>query len=205
AGWRFALFLLVLVGPVLAATVALQLGLMAHTNPPRSALPAICPLLAQLTGWAALVAPGAAGAASAAAGVSNAAPASTAAAGRHLRDTTDSRMASPQSSTFRTHGLSRSQNQHNEYRNREGLFARHLELQGLLERESDPADRRRTLVWLTLAGHEALRRDREVLSVDRLATALAGLPDGQADALITGLRALVDQAVPTHRDQGETS
>jgi DNA-binding MarR family transcriptional regulator len=39
----------------------------------------------------------------------------------------------------------------------------HLEGQGLLERESDPADRRRTLIWLTPAGHGALRQDREVL------------------------------------------
>jgi DNA-binding MarR family transcriptional regulator len=33
----------------------------------------------------------------------------------------------------------------------------HLERQSLLERESDPADRRRTLIWLTPAGHAALR------------------------------------------------
>ena len=62
----------------------------------------------------------------------------------------------------------------------------HLERQGLLERESDPADRRRTLVWLTAAGHEALRRDREVLSVDLLARRWPGSPAGQADALIAG-------------------
>ena len=68
----------------------------------------------------------------------------------------------------------------------------HLEDQGLLERENDPADRRRTLIWLTQAGHDALRRDREVLGLDLLATAFARLPDGQADALIAGLRALVD-------------
>ena len=41
--------------------------------------------------------------------------------------------------------------------------------------------------------------------MDRLATALSGLPDGQADALITGLHALVYQAVPTHLDQGGIS
>jgi len=77
----------------------------------------------------------------------------------------------------------------------------HLERQGLLEREDDPADRRRTLIWLTAPGHEALRRDREVLSVDILASAMARLPPDQADELIAGLRALVDLAVPVRKPQ----
>jgi DNA-binding MarR family transcriptional regulator len=90
----------------------------------------------------------------------------------------------------------------------------HLERQGLLERENDPADRRRTLIWLTAAGHDALRRDREVLSLNLLARSLARLPPGQAEALIAGLRALVDLAaspatVPDpagpERSEGETS
>ena len=52
----------------------------------------------------------------------------------------------------------------------------HLERQGLLERESDPADRRRTLVWLTVAGQTTLRRQREVLSEELLAGAGADAP-----------------------------
>jgi DNA-binding MarR family transcriptional regulator len=70
----------------------------------------------------------------------------------------------------------------------------HLRDQGLLEREHDPADRRRTLIWLTPAGHDALRRDREVLGLDLLASAFARMPTGEADALIAGLQALVDTA-----------
>lgn len=72
----------------------------------------------------------------------------------------------------------------------------HLERDGLLERENDPADRRRTLIWLTAQGHEALRRDREVLSVDMLASAMTRLPASQAEDLIIGLRALIDLAGP---------
>jgi DNA-binding MarR family transcriptional regulator len=70
----------------------------------------------------------------------------------------------------------------------------HLQDQGLLERENDPADRRRTLIWLTPAGHDALRHDREVLGVGHLARAMARLPPGRADELIAGLRTLVDLA-----------
>jgi DNA-binding MarR family transcriptional regulator len=70
----------------------------------------------------------------------------------------------------------------------------HLERDGLLEREIDPADRRRTLIWLAPGGHEALRRDRDVLGIDLLARAMARLPPGQADALNAGMRALIDHA-----------
>lgn len=70
----------------------------------------------------------------------------------------------------------------------------HLVRHGLLERESDPADRRRTLVWLTPAGHETLRRDRDVLDSDLLAAAMTRLPPAQAEDLIVGLQALINQA-----------
>jgi DNA-binding MarR family transcriptional regulator len=72
----------------------------------------------------------------------------------------------------------------------------HLERDGLLERENDPGDRRRTLIWLTPGGHEVLRRDREVLDVDLVARALARLPPGQADALNAAMRALIECAQP---------
>jgi DNA-binding MarR family transcriptional regulator len=70
----------------------------------------------------------------------------------------------------------------------------HLQHQGLLDRESDPADRRRTLIWLTPAGHAALRRQQEVLSAELLEGALSRMPPDQAGALIAALRALIQSA-----------
>jgi len=56
-----------------------------------------------------------------------------------------------------------------------------LDRAGLVERRPDPADRRRTLIWLTPSGHEALSRDREVLGADHLARAMGRLPPGRAE------------------------
>jgi DNA-binding MarR family transcriptional regulator len=67
----------------------------------------------------------------------------------------------------------------------------HLERQGMLERENDPDDRRRTLIWLTSAGQATLRRQREVLSEEHLAKALAKMPAEQSRALLRALNSLV--------------
>jgi DNA-binding MarR family transcriptional regulator len=82
-----------------------------------------------------------------------------------------------------------------------------LEAKGLLERERDPQDRRRTLVWLTPQGFDLLRREREVLSVDLLTHAFARLDARRREGLLEGLRALVRaddgapaaELLPTHR------
>ena len=72
-----------------------------------------------------------------------------------------------------------------------------LQRRGLLLRDRDPADRRRTLVWLTPAGIEALRRDSEVLAEDALAAALARMTHADRTALLAGTAALLAAAPPT--------
>jgi DNA-binding MarR family transcriptional regulator len=86
----------------------------------------------------------------------------------------------------------------------------HLEAKGLLERQVDPDDRRRTLVWLTPGGFDYLDRDREVLASPLLARALAAMTPKDRRALLAGFAALLaadddvtgaatTAGTPTHR------
>ena len=79
----------------------------------------------------------------------------------------------------------------------------HLEDAGLLERQGDPTDRRRRLVWLSPCGRELLARDREVLSVELLERAFAVMADNDRLALMDGIDALLraDDAVGTSRQR----
>jgi DNA-binding MarR family transcriptional regulator len=72
-----------------------------------------------------------------------------------------------------------------------------LESHGLLEREPDPANRRRTLVWLTRTGLERLRADADVLDRELVATAMSELDVATQRGLLEGLEALL--AASSHR------
>jgi DNA-binding MarR family transcriptional regulator len=81
----------------------------------------------------------------------------------------------------------------------------HLEVDGLVERQSDPTDRRRRLVWLSPAGRDLLARDREVLSVDLLERAFARMAHTDRRTLLEAVDSLLraDDAAgapppPTH-------
>jgi DNA-binding MarR family transcriptional regulator len=81
-----------------------------------------------------------------------------------------------------------------------------LERKGLLERESDPTDRRRTLVWLTPDGVARLSADRQVLSVPLLRSALGSVPEDRRSSLLDGLRMLIASVPPgaTLDSEGES-
>lgn len=67
----------------------------------------------------------------------------------------------------------------------------HLVEKGLLTRDRDPADARRSLIWLTDDGQAALIEARNVLDLDVLARAGAELSPEQRQALLTAYRAFV--------------
>ena len=70
-------------------------------------------------------------------------------------------------------------------------YADRLEAAGLLERGPDPHDGRATLLALTPEGRNAITMLRDVLT-RHLAERIVDWPDGQAQALIDGIRLLID-------------
>jgi DNA-binding MarR family transcriptional regulator len=67
----------------------------------------------------------------------------------------------------------------------------HLVDKGLLTRDRDPTDARRSLIWLTDDGQDALIEARNVLDLDILARAGADLTPEQRQALLDHFRAFV--------------
>jgi DNA-binding MarR family transcriptional regulator len=70
----------------------------------------------------------------------------------------------------------------------------HLVRDGLLERQKEPGDARRTLVWLSERGLALLEAEHEVLARDRVARAMARMAAADVSALLRGMRALVAAA-----------
>ena len=76
-----------------------------------------------------------------------------------------------------------------------------LEVKQLLERQTDPRDRRRSLVWLTPQGFDRLERDRDVLGRELLERAMSELAPQQRAVLLQGLRALLAADLPPHEKE----
>jgi len=77
-----------------------------------------------------------------------------------------------------------------------------LQAHGFVDRMRDARDRRRILVWITEAGHDSLRRSRQVLDVNLLAQSIERMRPRDRRCLLDGLRALVTAAeAPTKRSK----
>ena len=75
---------------------------------------------------------------------------------------------------------------------------------GLLVRFPDQRDRRRTLVWLSPAGIEALEKSHRILSLDALARAFAGMEEASRGELLSALEGLLEtDPRSTARVEGE--
>ncbi len=79
-----------------------------------------------------------------------------------------------------------------------------LEGNGLVERQRDPADRRRVLVWLTDAGVDAVRYDASVLSHERLADAIGRLDPEVVESAVDVLHVLARSARQPHENDKES-
>lgn len=71
-----------------------------------------------------------------------------------------------------------------------------LEAEGLLARQRDETDARRTLIWLTPGGRAALDEALQVLDPQRLAQAAGRLDANRRRQIIDGLQALVAALPP---------
>ncbi|MCT1479117.1 MarR family winged helix-turn-helix transcriptional regulator [Microbacterium sp. p3-SID336] len=83
-------------------------------------------------------------------------------------------------------------------------LVRVMEESGLVQRRGDPSDRRVTLVWLTEAGAEYVRRRRR-LGIQAFERLIGGLGGGEAEALLAALPALEHLAELERADRGEGS
>jgi DNA-binding MarR family transcriptional regulator len=67
-----------------------------------------------------------------------------------------------------------------------------LEGNDLVERMTDPRDRRRTLVWLTPLGLDRLEQDRQVLALELVDRALARLTEPDREVLLRLMEQLTE-------------
>ncbi len=66
-----------------------------------------------------------------------------------------------------------------------------LEQKRLLQRLRDERDRRRVLIWLTPTGQDRLTQEAQILDEDRVARALARMPEAERSRLLSAIERLL--------------